>query len=136
MLLDLNMYTGSGYNIINMCFFVTYVALQPAMILVCRKMGPRIFLPLVCFVWGGIIIAFGFAKTWPTMVPLRLILGALEAGYFPGCLYLISSWYPKCEFFPVRIHWIHRTDPNQLMLQRDIPSSTSLGVSLLHSAVR
>lgn len=97
MLVDLEMYTGIGYNVINMSFFITYIVLQPGMILICRKMGPRIFLPLVCCIWGGVIIGAGFAPSWPTLIPIRLILGALEAGYFPGCLYLISAWYPKCK---------------------------------------
>ena len=45
MLVDLHLYKGPGYNIMNMSFFITYVALQPLMILICRKVGPRIFLP-------------------------------------------------------------------------------------------
>jgi MFS family permease len=97
MLVDLNMVTGPGYNINNMAFFITYIALQPLMIIVCRKMGPRIFLPLCCLFWGGLVIGFGFAQTWPTLVPLRLILGTLEAGFFPGCLYLLSCWYSRCS---------------------------------------
>jgi len=31
------------------------------------------------------------------MIPLRLILGVLEAGFFPGCVYLISTWYTRYE---------------------------------------
>lgn len=98
MLRDLNMTTGPGYNVVNMCFFITYILLQPLMIIVCRKMGPRFFLPLICTLWGAVIIGFGFAQNWPTLIPLRLLLGALEAGYFPGCLYLLSCWYTKCMF--------------------------------------
>jgi MFS family permease len=44
-----------------------------------------------------IIIGFGFAKNWSTLVALRLILGILEAGYFPGCVYLLSTWYTKFQ---------------------------------------
>lgn len=28
---------------------------------------------------------------------LRVILGALEAGFYPGCVYLLSTWYPRFE---------------------------------------
>lgn len=31
------------------------------------------------------------------MLGLRLILGALEAGFYPGCVYLLSTWYPRYE---------------------------------------
>lgn len=89
---------GYGYNLVNMCFFITYILLQPGMIVLCRKIGPRFFLPGICIIWGSVIIGFGFAKNWTTLIPLRLLLGALESGYFPGCLYILSCWYTKCEF--------------------------------------
>jgi MFS family permease len=95
---ELNMVTGFGYNLVNMCFFITYILLQPLAILVCRWMGPRTFLPLICFVWGCVIIGAGFSPTWPTLLGCRLILGVLESGYFPGCLYLISTWYTRCRW--------------------------------------
>ena len=31
------------------------------------------------------------------MIPLRLLLGAFEAGYFPGCVYLISTYYSRYD---------------------------------------
>lgn len=31
------------------------------------------------------------------MVGLRIILGVLEAGFFPGCVYLMSTWYSRFE---------------------------------------
>lgn len=26
-----------------------------------------------------------------------MLLGVLEAGYFPGCVYLLSCWYTRCK---------------------------------------
>jgi MFS family permease len=31
------------------------------------------------------------------MIPLRLVLGIFEAGFFPGCAYLLSCWYPRYD---------------------------------------
>jgi MFS family permease len=31
------------------------------------------------------------------MLGLRIILGVLEAGFFPGCAYLLSCWYTRYE---------------------------------------
>jgi sugar phosphate permease len=84
MLKDLNMGRGYGYNLVNLCFFITYVLCQPFMIIICRKVGPRYFLPGICIAWGAVIIGFGFTKSWPSLIPLRLVLGLLESGYFPG----------------------------------------------------
>ncbi|KAH3910089.1 hypothetical protein HBI56_224000 [Parastagonospora nodorum] len=97
MLKDLNMSRGMGYNFVNLCFFITYVLCQPFMIILCRKIGPRYFLPGICIAWGAVIVGFGFTNNWPSLIPLRLVLGLLESGYFPGCLYLLSCWYTKFE---------------------------------------
>ncbi|PSN69119.1 MFS general substrate transporter [Corynespora cassiicola Philippines] len=99
MLTDLKMSRGVGYNLVNMCFFITYILCQPFMIVLCRKIGPRFFLPGICLAWGCVIIGFGFSKTWQSLIPLRLVLGLLESGYFPGCLYLLSCWYTKCKSY-------------------------------------
>lgn len=31
------------------------------------------------------------------MLALRIVLGILEAGFFPGCAYLLSTWYTRYE---------------------------------------
>jgi hypothetical protein len=93
---DLNL-TGSRYSIIVLVFFITYVALQPLATVVLRKIGPRIFLPTITLLWGATMISFGAVKKWTDLVPLRLILGSFEAGFFPSCAYLLSCWYPRYE---------------------------------------
>jgi hypothetical protein len=39
----------------------------------------------------------GFVKDWGQLVVTRVLLGVLEAGYFPGCVYLLSCWYTRCK---------------------------------------
>lgn len=63
-----------------------------------RAVGPRIHLALITTLWGGCMIGMGFMTNWEQMVGLRLVLGILEAGFFPSCVYLLSTWYTRCEF--------------------------------------
>ena len=88
---------GDRYSIMVLVFFITYVALQPPATVVLRKLGPRLFLPLIVILWGITMIGFGFVQTWVALVPLRLVLGVFEAGFFPGCAYLLSCWYPRYQ---------------------------------------
>ncbi|KGO38946.1 Major facilitator superfamily domain, general substrate transporter [Penicillium expansum] len=46
---------------------------------------------------AGTRYGMGFSKNWKHMVMTRALLGALEAGYFPGCVYLLSSWYVRYD---------------------------------------
>lgn len=45
------------------------------------------------------MIGFGFVKKWYELAALRLVLGVFEAGFFPSCVYLLSTWYTRCMFF-------------------------------------
>lgn len=86
---DLGLQQGYRYSLITLTFFITYVLFQPPMTVLCRKIGPRIFLPGICLFWGAVVIGFGFTENWTTLVGLRLLLGLMEAGYFPG------KWYSR-----------------------------------------
>jgi len=84
---------GSRYSIIVLVFFLSYVFLQPPATVVLRKVGPRIFLPTITLLWGITMMGMGFVKTWTQMIPLRIVLGIFEAGFFPGrsCLSKVSE---------------------------------------------
>lgn len=43
------------------------------------------------------MLGMGFVKEWMSMVALRLVLGIFEAGFFPGVVYLLSTWYTRYE---------------------------------------
>lgn len=43
------------------------------------------------------MVGFSFVTKWWELVPLRLVLGLFEAGYFPGVVYLISTWYSRYD---------------------------------------
>lgn len=43
------------------------------------------------------MIGMGFVKNYGQLVGMRAILGVLEAGFFPSCVYLLSTWYTRCK---------------------------------------
>ncbi|KKK26403.1 phthalate transporter [Aspergillus rambellii] len=97
MVKDLELYIGYRYSIVVLLFFVPYVIFQPPMTVITRKIGPTFFLGSIVISWGGILIGMGFTKNWQQLVGCRVVLGVLEAGYFPGCVYLLSSWYARYD---------------------------------------
>ncbi|KAJ5543332.1 hypothetical protein N7461_009335 [Penicillium sp. DV-2018c] len=94
--LDMNQ-ANNGYSITSLVFFITYTIFQIPATVIIRKVGPRIFLSSIVILWGAVMLAFGFVPNWETMAGLRIILGALEAGLYPGSVYLLSTWYPRYE---------------------------------------
>ncbi|KAE8152164.1 major facilitator superfamily domain-containing protein [Aspergillus avenaceus] len=94
---ELALTVGDRYSVMVLIFFVPYVIFQPPMTVVTRKVGPTYFLGSIVILWGAILVGMGFAKNWKHMVATRTLLGLLEAGYFPGCVYLLSSWYTRFD---------------------------------------
>jgi MFS family permease len=88
---------GERYSIITLVFFTTYIVFQFPSTIIIRKIGPRIHLSFITFTWGIIMIGMGFLKNWQGMAALRVVLGILEAGFFPGSVYLLSTWYCRYE---------------------------------------
>ncbi|KNG47987.1 MFS general substrate transporter [Stemphylium lycopersici] len=94
---DLGLSIGSRYSILTMIFFIPYIIFQfPANVII-RSLGPAVWLPSLVVCWGGVTIGMGFTKTWTQALGCRIILGVLEAGYYPGCVFLLSCWYVRFE---------------------------------------
>lgn len=89
--------TSCAQSIITLVFFITYVIFQPPSTVIVRKVGPRIHLAAITVLWGAVMIGMGFVTEWRQLAALRVILGIFEAGFFPSCVYLLSTWYTRCE---------------------------------------
>ncbi|KAJ5151705.1 hypothetical protein N7492_010000 [Penicillium capsulatum] len=94
---ELELGVGNRYSIVVLMFFVPYIIFQPPMTILIRKIGPTLFLGTIVMSWAVIMIGTGFVKNWGQLVGLRVLLGVLEAGYFPGCVYLLSCWYTRYD---------------------------------------
>ncbi|KAF5013203.1 hypothetical protein FDECE_782 [Fusarium decemcellulare] len=94
---DLGLDKGYRYSTIALVFFVSFIIFQPPATILCRKVGAKIFLPGITLAWGILLVGFGFPQNWHALAGLRFILGILEAGFLPCCLYLISTWYTRYD---------------------------------------
>jgi MFS family permease len=94
---ELGLDVGYRYSIATLTFFITYVIFQPPSTIIVRKLGPRVHLSAIVLLWGVVMIGMGFVNDWQTLAGLRAILGILEAGYFPSCVYLLSTWYVRYD---------------------------------------
>ncbi|KAI1629555.1 retrograde regulation protein 2 [Exophiala viscosa] len=93
---DLDMH-GSDYNIALFMFFIPYILLEVPCNLILKRVRPSIFIPTIMALWGVVTVCQGVTGSFAGLVICRVIIGALEAGFFPGCLYLISMYYKRHE---------------------------------------
>ena len=76
-------------------FFVVYAFLGVPANLLMRKFGARRWIGCTTLLWGVLSAAMAWADTEAKFRLVRTLLGAAEAGFFPGMIYLTSQWFPQ-----------------------------------------
>ncbi|MVW71120.1 MULTISPECIES: MFS transporter [unclassified Bordetella] len=76
-------------------FFIGYFLLEVPSNLALRKVGARVWIARIMLTWGVISAAFVWVTTPTQYYVLRFLLGAAEAGFYPGVIYYLMSWYPS-----------------------------------------
>ena len=75
-------------------FFFGYFLFEVPSNIVLDKVGARLWIARVMITWGMISCAFAFVKGEYSFYILRFLLGAAEAGFFPGIILYLSYWFP------------------------------------------
>ncbi|KII36538.1 MFS transporter [Pseudomonas fluorescens] len=78
-------------------FFVGYALFEVPSNMLLQRYGARVWLTRIMFTWGAAAMAMAFVKGETSFYVLRFILGAAEAGFFPGIIYYFTQWLPASE---------------------------------------
>jgi MFS transporter, ACS family, tartrate transporter len=78
-------------------FFLGYCLFEVPSNLLLHRVGARRWISRIMVTWGAISVAMMFVRTPLTFYTLRFLLGAAEAGFFPGMIYYLSLWYPQAQ---------------------------------------
>lgn len=84
-------------------FFIAYFLFEVPSNLFLERVGARIWIARIMISWGIVSAAFAFipsisaatgASYEAVFYTLRLLLGACEAGFFPGIVFYLTLWFP------------------------------------------
>jgi MFS transporter, ACS family, tartrate transporter len=78
-------------------FFLGYCLFEVPSNLLLDRVGARRWIARIMVSWGAISVAMMFVRTPIVFYVLRFLLGAAEAGFFPGVIYYLSLWYPETQ---------------------------------------
>jgi D-galactonate transporter len=76
-------------------FFAGYFLFQLPSNLVLHRVGARRWIALLMIVWGVIASSMISVRTPEGFYGLRFLLGAAEAGFFPGMILYLKTWFPE-----------------------------------------
>ncbi|QGP91376.1 Putative tartrate transporter [Neomoorella glycerini] len=89
--------SAAAYGLGAGLFFIGYFIFEVPSNMIMVKVGARVWLARIMITWGIVTIATGFVHNAATFYVLRFLLGAAEAGFFPGCLLYATYWTTQRE---------------------------------------
>jgi len=75
-------------------FFIGYFILEVPSNLALERFGARTWIARIMLTWGAVSAAFALIGGPISFLVLRFLLGAAEAGFFPGVILYLTYWYP------------------------------------------
>ncbi|WP_321893730.1 MFS transporter [Paraburkholderia tropica] len=78
-------------------FFLTYAAFEIPSNLIMHRVGARLWITRIMITWGILSIGMGFVNGETSFYVMRLLLGAAEAGLFPGVMLYLTYWFGRNE---------------------------------------
>lgn len=76
-------------------FFLGYVLCELPSNLMLARVGARRWIARILITWGILSAATAFVWNPPSFYIVRILLGAAEAGFFPGMIFYMTLWFPR-----------------------------------------
>ncbi|WP_414439360.1 MFS transporter [Burkholderia sp. 22PA0106] len=89
--------SSAAYGLGAGLFFLTYAALEIPSNLVLHRVGARFWITRIMITWGLLSVAMAFVQGETSFYVMRLLLGAAEAGLFPGVMLYLTYWFGREE---------------------------------------
>ena len=75
-------------------FFAGYFLFQVPSNLALQRFGAKRWIALLMITWGLISACMALTRTPRSFYVLRFLLGSAEAGFFPGVILYLKTWFP------------------------------------------
>jgi MFS family permease len=89
--------SAAAYGLGAGLFFLTYAAFEIPSNLIMHKVGARFWITRIMVTWGALSVAMAFVTGETSFYVMRLLLGAAEAGLFPGVMLYLTYWFGREE---------------------------------------
>ena len=108
-------------------FFVSYFLCEVPSNLILQKVGARLWIARIMITWGVLAAGMAWVTGPRSFYVMRLLLGAAEAGFFPGVILYLTYWFPA-EYRARVVGWFTVAIPVSSFLGSPI-SAALLGVN-------
>jgi len=96
----LQMVSGLGmsetaYGLASSLYFIGSLVFEVPSALAAHRFGARFWFARILLTWGLLTVLLGFFFSGSAFAALRFLIGAAEAGAYPGIIFYLTLWFPK-----------------------------------------
>ncbi|OAH14016.1 MFS transporter [Streptomyces jeddahensis] len=88
-------FSEAAYGLGAGLFFIGYFLFEVPSNLILQRVGARTWIARIMITWGIVSASFMFVTNETTFYVLRFLLGAAEAGFYPGVILYCTYWFPS-----------------------------------------
>lgn len=86
--------TAKAFGFASSLFFFAYFLFEVPSNLAMQKFGAKKWIARIMVTWGIVTMCTAFVNTPTSLYIMRFLLGAAEAGFFPGVILYLTYWLP------------------------------------------
>lgn len=83
------------YGLASSLFFIGSLVFEVPSALAAHRFGARLWFARILLTWGLLTVLLGFTFSGSIFAALRFLIGAAEAGAYPGIIFYLTLWFPK-----------------------------------------
>lgn len=89
--------TSEQFSTVLTVFFISYALFETPSNYMLKHFSPPHWFAFLMVGWGGTDMIISSVKSYSALTGLRFLLGAFEAGFYPGIIYFLTFWYRPQE---------------------------------------
>ncbi len=90
-------FSATTYGLGAGIFFLSYTLFEIPSNVILARVGARLWIARIMISWGIVSSSMMLVHGPAAFYTLRFLLGAAEAGFFPGMIYYLTRWFPARE---------------------------------------
>jgi MFS family permease len=85
----------TAYGLASSLYFIGSLVFEVPSALAAHRFGARLWFARILLTWGLLTVVLGFTFSGSFFAATRFLIGAAEAGAYPGIIFYLTLWFPK-----------------------------------------
>ncbi|KAH9885549.1 MFS general substrate transporter [Xylariomycetidae sp. FL2044] len=88
---------GNQFSLLLILFYIPYALANVPFTLLSKRFNPAVVIPCIMTTWGAMAMAASAATSFGGILATRILMGCVEAAFFPCAIFYCSLFYTRRE---------------------------------------